>query len=228
MFASAPSSPISPEDSAKIDAIGEWPVIEETKPVLVDDTEMTPADRERARQIFAGEETLVIKAEAAAWLGQTAPKNTRTRRAYMELYDWSGCNVLSSFRELCSNLVVKAESQQLDRVVDAFSERWCGCNPNHGFKDRDVVHTITYSVLMLNTDLHVADLDQRMTRNQFVKNTLPTIRSIADAAAYTTSDRAPEQTRAAKGQHLGARSISVESLPAGAARRLARPPVFRV
>jgi Sec7-like guanine-nucleotide exchange factor len=33
-------------------------------------------------------------------------------------------------------LVVRAESQQLDRVIDAFSERWCECNQNHGFRDR--------------------------------------------------------------------------------------------
>jgi hypothetical protein len=35
---------------------------------------------------------------------------------------------------------------------------------------------------MLNTDLHLAELEQHMTRSQFVKNTLPTIRNIADAA----------------------------------------------
>jgi hypothetical protein len=39
---------------------------------------------------------------------------------------------------------------------------------------------------MLNTDLHLADHDQHMTRNQFVKNTLPTIRSIAELANENT------------------------------------------
>jgi hypothetical protein len=44
------------------------------------------------------------------------------------------------------------------------------------------VHTICYSILLLNTDLHLADIDQKMTRSQFVKNTMPTIRrSVADA-----------------------------------------------
>ena len=42
------------------------------------------------------------------------------------------------------------------------------------------MHTICYSLLLLNTDLHVADLDQKMTRNQFIKNTLPTIRRVAE------------------------------------------------
>jgi Pleckstrin homology domain/Sec7 domain len=41
------------------------------------------------------------------------------------------------------------------------------------------VHTICYSILLLNTDLHLADIGQKMTRVQFIRNTLPTIRHIA-------------------------------------------------
>jgi hypothetical protein len=41
------------------------------------------------------------------------------------------------------------------------------------------VHTICYSILLLNTDLHVAEIGQKMTKNQFVRNALPTIKSIA-------------------------------------------------
>lgn len=47
----------------------------------------------------------------------------------------------------------------------------------------DVVHTICYSLLLLNTDLHLADIDQKMTKNQFVRNTLPTIHRVAVDAA---------------------------------------------
>jgi len=38
-----------------------------------------------------------------------------------------------------------------------------------------VVHAVAYSLLLLNTDLHVADLTTRMSRAQFVRNTLFTI-----------------------------------------------------
>jgi hypothetical protein len=50
---------------------------------------------------------------------------------------------------------------------------------------------------MLNTDLHIAEMDQRMTRSQFVKNTLPTIRSMAEAAP-DTSDTIRGQSRHAR------------------------------
>lgn len=45
------------------------------------------------------------------------------------------------------------------------------------------MHTICYSIILLNTDLHMADIEQKMTRNQFIKNTLPTIRRVAEDAA---------------------------------------------
>lgn len=40
-----------------------------------------------------------------------------------------------------------------------------------------VVHAVTYSILLLNTDLHVADLSTHMSRNQFVRNTLQAVQA---------------------------------------------------
>ncbi|EHL02782.1 putative PH and SEC7 domain-containing protein C11E3.11c [Glarea lozoyensis 74030] len=84
-------------------------------------------------------------------MGEEGVVRARTLIAYMEL-----------------KLVLKAESQQVDRILDAFAQRWCQCNPKHGFKV---------------TDLHMADIEQKMTRSQFIKNTMPTIRrSVAESA----------------------------------------------
>ncbi|PVH95402.1 hypothetical protein DM02DRAFT_537455 [Periconia macrospinosa] len=149
------------------------------------------ADRERALRIFTGDDPHVPKSQAATVLGDVTPSSTLLRKAFMELFDWSALNVLDAMRDLCGKIVLKAETQQVDRILMSLSERWCECNPNHGFKAVDVVHTICYSILLLNTDLHVADIESRMTRNQFVKNTLPTVirvckDAVRDAAAEET------------------------------------------
>ncbi len=47
----------------------------------------------------------------------------------------------------------------------------------------DVVHTISYSVLLLNTDLHQAEIETKMTRQQFLKNIIPTVRRVVTDAA---------------------------------------------
>lgn len=52
----------------------------------------------------------------------------------------------------------------------------------------DVVHTICYSILLLNTDLHLADIDSRMTRSQFVRNTLPTVTRVCQDSVKAAGD----------------------------------------
>ena len=65
----------------------------------------------------------------------------------------------------------------------------------------DVIHTISYSILLLNTDLHLADIESKMTRNQFVRNTLPTIKNVVSEAAPDAFDAtvrpSPAQSRGA-------------------------------
>lgn len=163
--------------------------------------EPTSAHRERAEMIFEDRDEHLDKSQAAAWLGESEPERASVRKAYMELYDWSDINILASLRRLCAKILLKGETQQVDRILEAFSNRWCECNANHGFKasgkipqypaamrlvadhPTDVVHTICYSLLLLNTDLHMADIDQKMTRSQFIRNTMPTIRRVVSDAA---------------------------------------------
>jgi len=82
----------------------------------------------------------------------------------------------------------------------------------------DVVHTICYSILLLNTDLHLADIDQKMTKSQFVRNTMPTIHRVA-------MDAAPEgfETLRPSNRSKTAGSDSTPSAPSSA-----RSPTFPV
>lgn len=90
------------------------------------------SDREQARKLFDSQDQVVGNEPAAAWLGD--PDRGMVREAYMRLFNWSNMNILAALRALCERLVLKGETQQVDRVLDAFSNRWCDCNPSHGFK----------------------------------------------------------------------------------------------
>ena len=59
------------------------------------------------------------------------------------------------------------------------------------------MHTLLYSLLLLNTDMHLADIpsSQKMTRSQFIKNTMSTIRrSIQDATAAELEEQEQQLT----------------------------------
>ncbi|KAL8926528.1 MAG: hypothetical protein Q9208_002855 [Pyrenodesmia sp. 3 TL-2023] len=180
-----PASSRRPRVPITIQTAPEIPTTDSSDPKSPDFDATLPhrEDRVLAQRAYEGDENLVAKPKAAAWLGEAGPDRARVRRAYMELFDWQNLNILAALRDFCGRLLLKGETQQVDRILDAFSTRWCACNPNHGFKATDVVHTICYSILLLNTDLHVADIEQKMTRAQFIKNTLPTIRRVAADAA---------------------------------------------
>lgn len=92
----------------------------------------TKEDREQAQKLYDSQDEVVGDEPAAAWLGDV--DRALVREAYMGLFDWSKMNVLAALRSMCTRLVLKGETQQVDRVLDAFSSRWCECNPRHGFK----------------------------------------------------------------------------------------------
>lgn len=96
--------------------------------------EPTEDDRQKAQGIFDGDEDFIQKEKAAAWMGEEGPVRQRTLRAYMDLYDFENQSVLAALRQICFRLVFRAETQQVDRILVAFSKRWCDCNPTHGFK----------------------------------------------------------------------------------------------
>lgn len=53
-----------------------------------------------------------------------------------------------------------------------------------GAEDVGVLHTVTGAMLMLNTDLHVADLSKHMSRADFVRNAMRAIQeSMPDASS---------------------------------------------
>lgn len=92
----------------------------------------TAVDKEYARKLFNDPEEVVAGTEPAAWLGDV--DRAMVRKAYMDLFNWTNMDILAALRSLCTKMALKGETQQVDRVLDALSTRWCECNPNHGFK----------------------------------------------------------------------------------------------
>lgn len=94
----------------------------------------TDDDRQKAQKIFDGNEDFIQKDKAAAWMGAEGLVRQRTLRAYMELYDFTDLSIAASLRQVCGRLVMRAETQQIDRILLAYATRWARCNANHGFK----------------------------------------------------------------------------------------------
>jgi hypothetical protein len=78
-------------------------------------------------------------------------------------------------RVFLSAFLLPREAQQIDRILLAFAEyahRTCLEGVTNVFESEDVTYLFTVSIIMLNTDLHNANIrpDRRMKPEQFVKN----------------------------------------------------------
>ena len=130
---SKPGSPVfsPPHDPRDADLADE--TLEAISFPSVDPSEPLPEHRAFAEKLFAGNAN-IDRNEVAPWLGELGADRAKIRRAYMELFDWKDKSILGALRAFCNSVQLKGETQQVDRVLDAISTRWCECNPNHGFK----------------------------------------------------------------------------------------------
>ena len=180
VYRSAPSTPLITE--APVKASKGSPYVHVSHPSIVEDVDL---NMQKAQKIYDNADEELDKSAAAAWLGDAGTERERVRDAFMKLFDFTHLNILASLRSLCARIILKGETQQMDRLIDAFAKRWCECNSTHGFKSNDVVHTICYSILLLNTDLHLADIGSKMTKNQFVRNAMNTVKRVAEDEAVS-------------------------------------------
>ncbi|CAG8505665.1 9367_t:CDS:10 [Dentiscutata erythropus] len=102
--------------------------------------------------------------------------------------EFLGGTIDMAFRRLCGKLYIKGETQQVDRILEAFSIRYWECNPKSIYGSADIVHAIAYSLLLLNTDLHIAQLSSKMSRSQFVRNTMAAIHAQINQAMHSPTE----------------------------------------
>ncbi|SPO20231.1 uncharacterized protein UTRI_00628_B [Ustilago trichophora] len=145
--------------------------------------------QELATKCWEEDPDFLKREKIAEWLGGLGLINRAARTFYFANFDFSGLRLDVAFRRLCDKLFLRAETQQIDRILAAFSQRYYECNPDSVFGSSDVIHSVVFSILLLNTDLHIAELQERMTRQQFVRNTLSAIaESSPDAQALSVQD----------------------------------------
>lgn len=147
------------------------------------ETNSTTKNTEPAQRIWDQDNTVYSNLDKVVeWIGNGKESSNSILQSYMSFFDFKDLKLEQAFRNLCSKLYLKGETQQIDRVLLQFSVRYFECNPKCIFGTTDAVHAIVYSLLLLNTDLHVAQGDyKKMTQSAFIKNTMNAISSCTPA-----------------------------------------------
>ncbi|KAJ5103101.1 hypothetical protein N7532_003630 [Penicillium argentinense] len=85
-------------------------------------------------------------------------------RKYMRGFHYFGDPIDMSIRKLLMEVELPKETQQIDRFLQAFADRYHECNP-------DQAYFIAFSILILHTDVFNKNNKRKMQKPDYVKNT---------------------------------------------------------
>ncbi|PPQ73222.1 hypothetical protein CVT24_010032 [Panaeolus cyanescens] len=113
----------------------------------------------------------VNKAEIASILAANSDAyHTQALRSYFNHFDFCNIPLDVALRKLLMEVSLPRETQQIDRVIEAFSLRYTQCNPEL-FTSDDHPHILAFSLIMLHTDAFNPSNKRKMTKADYVKNT---------------------------------------------------------
>ncbi|KAJ3064891.1 guanine nucleotide exchange protein for ADP-robosylation factor [Podochytrium sp. JEL0797] len=103
------------------------------------------------------------------FLGEGNEENIAIMHAFVDLQDFSNLQFVSALRMFLQHFRLPGEAQKIDRFMLKFADRYLHQNPGK-FSSADTGYVLAYSVIMLNTDQHNAQVKVRMTKQDFLKN----------------------------------------------------------
>ncbi|KAJ1311098.1 hypothetical protein OPQ81_009601 [Rhizoctonia solani] len=107
---------------------------------------------------------------ASAIASKSDPFHGAALALYMERFNFVLEPLDIALRRLLMDLCLPKETQQIDRVMEAFAKRYTDCNPGL-FVSEDQAYVLAFSLMMLHTDAFNKNNKNKMTKADYVKNT---------------------------------------------------------
>lgn len=109
------------------------------------------------------------------------PSSIEILKEFMSLFDFSDIRVDEALRLLLKSFRLPGESQQIERIVEIFADRYVSCQSEITETeketaeepvrpDRDSVFILSYSIILLNTDLHSPKVKKQMDLDAYKRN----------------------------------------------------------
>lgn len=101
------------------------------------------------------------------YLGERDEFNIQVLHAFVELHEFTDLNLVQALRQFLWSFRLPGEAQKIDRMMEAFAQRYCQCN--HGvFQSTDTCYVLSFAIIMLNTSLHNPNVKDKPTVERFI------------------------------------------------------------
>ncbi|XP_072351526.1 uncharacterized protein [Scyliorhinus torazame] len=110
------------------------------------------------------------RSDVARHLGKNNDFSKLVAEEYLRYFDFTGLTLDQSLRFFLKAFALMGETQERERVLIHFSERYYQCNMGT-IPSQDGVHCLTCAMMLLNTDLHGhVNIGKKMTCQDFINN----------------------------------------------------------
>lgn len=128
-------------------------------------------DDESPAKYLARLEEVVSRGLIASALSKgTDPFTAAVLRSYMRKFSFFGDPMDMALRKLLMEAELPKETQQIDRCLQAFANRYHECNPGI-YSSPDQAYFIAFSQLILHTDVFNKNNKHKMQKTDYLKNT---------------------------------------------------------
>ncbi|RGP72833.1 hypothetical protein FLONG3_6572 [Fusarium longipes] len=126
---------------------------------------------ESPAKYLARVEEVASRGIIAATLSKSAdPFMISVLRSYMRTFGFFGDPMDMAIRKLLMEAELPKETQQIDRCLQAFANRYHECNPGI-YSSPDQAYFIAFSLLILHTDVFNKNNKHKMQKSDYLKNT---------------------------------------------------------
>lgn len=139
-----------------------------------------PNDPKELAEFFFHKSTRLNKKMLGEYLAK--PSNIELLKHFMHLFEFDGLRVDEALRLMLKAFRLPGESQQIERIVELFAEAYVECQSDQSSysvhepdeepvaPDRDSVFVLSYSIILLNTDLHNPQVKKQMDLDAYKRN----------------------------------------------------------
>lgn len=99
--------------------------------------------------------------------GGSADFNQQVFSIYVDMMNFRQQKIDEALRNLLEYFTLPGESQEIDRIMQKFASKYVSDNPNI-FNSAQAAYTLSYLLMMLQTDLHNPQNLEKMTIPQFI------------------------------------------------------------
>ncbi|GAA6105428.1 PH and SEC7 domain-containing protein 3 isoform X8 [Tachysurus ichikawai] len=109
------------------------------------------------------------RSDVAKHLGKNNDFSKMVAEEYLTFFEFTGMTLDQSLRSFLKAFALMGETQERERVLIHFSNRYHQCNPTI-LTSQDDMHCLTCALMLLNTDLHGQNIGKKMTCQEFINN----------------------------------------------------------